>query len=257
VVIGIIAVLISVLLPTLGRARTQANSIKCASALRQLGQAHLMYLNEFKGTIVLPLQIDPNFSPSNVFWFQRLSVYFNKQDVRSSTVDNGQVSSVLRSCPEWEGVDNDANGQIDTDKIGYGMARRLRTPDSRTRYHAPFNAAITPLPVSGNGPEGSDATQSTYLPPYWKQNQISKASNRILFGDSRQSYLDPPVAGWENLSAILPAQSGDVGRHSRVKRVADANDPNYKNMRANYCFFDGHVETLAPAQALQSINSPQ
>jgi prepilin-type N-terminal cleavage/methylation domain-containing protein len=49
VVIGIIALLISILLPSLNRARETANRVKCASNLRQIGQALLLYANENKG----------------------------------------------------------------------------------------------------------------------------------------------------------------------------------------------------------------
>ena len=49
VVIGIIALLISILLPSLNRAREQANRVKCMNNVKQIGSAMMLYANENKG----------------------------------------------------------------------------------------------------------------------------------------------------------------------------------------------------------------
>ena len=48
VVIGIIALLISILLPALSKARAQANSVKCLANLKTMGTSLIMYTNQYK-----------------------------------------------------------------------------------------------------------------------------------------------------------------------------------------------------------------
>jgi prepilin-type N-terminal cleavage/methylation domain-containing protein len=51
VVIAIIALLIAMLLPALQKARAQANSLRCQSNMRQIGQAMLIYAGDNRGEL--------------------------------------------------------------------------------------------------------------------------------------------------------------------------------------------------------------
>ena len=62
----VIFMLIAILLPALNRAREQANRVKCASNMRQLGQAMMMYANtnanHYPDKLEDLLQVDPSMS---------------------------------------------------------------------------------------------------------------------------------------------------------------------------------------------------
>jgi prepilin-type N-terminal cleavage/methylation domain-containing protein/prepilin-type processing-associated H-X9-DG protein len=51
VVIGIIAILMGLLMPTLGRARAAAAKVQCSANLADLGRAFQMYLSDSKGRV--------------------------------------------------------------------------------------------------------------------------------------------------------------------------------------------------------------
>src|SRR3954463_5838148 len=90
VVIGIIALLISILMPALNNARTQARTTQCLSSLRQMTTAFQMYLNNNRGKTVgysTATKFAKDLSPQNGFWMFELRPY------------NGDIFQV-GICPE-------------------------------------------------------------------------------------------------------------------------------------------------------------
>src|SRR5438477_12325438 len=68
VVIGIIALLISILLPSLNKARQQAIQIQCLSSLRQFDMADRMYVNQYRWHMPAWWAWDHAYSAFDKYW---------------------------------------------------------------------------------------------------------------------------------------------------------------------------------------------
>lgn len=143
VVIGIIAVLIGILLPALSSARKQAATTKCASALRELGNALNLYATEYRGyyppvqlrtasgkTYALYDTVFPVQGSNELvypYWHNFISKYVTKGKVGGEATDVNSISAtknrtIIWGCTEWEGIRTATTfGGINRVMTGYGM----------------------------------------------------------------------------------------------------------------------------------------
>src|ERR1043165_4200889 len=77
VVIAIIAILASLLLPALSKAKAKAQTAKCASNMKNWGYATIMYLSDYSDR--LPLFGDLSSDYTKAFWHAKLAPYVAKQ----------------------------------------------------------------------------------------------------------------------------------------------------------------------------------
>jgi prepilin-type N-terminal cleavage/methylation domain-containing protein len=116
VVIGIIALLISILLPALQKSREQAVKVQCASNMRQWGQALAMYVGNNKGFYPHNGRAFPPQYPAaghDLGWSSSITQQFYEDYlVKDKAVADRQGDNVLY-CPtqDWHRqVQNDPNG---------------------------------------------------------------------------------------------------------------------------------------------------
>lgn len=105
VVIGIIALLISILLPSLARARQAATTLKCLANMRQIGQVLLMYDNDNKklpySDIDVPAGAGGFSNERWIDWTHQLTEFMGgaPYTISGTTITPGEVSPIF-ACPD-------------------------------------------------------------------------------------------------------------------------------------------------------------
>ena len=258
VVIGIIALLISILLPALGKARRQSQTIACLSNLRQIGLGYQMYAQDNQDW--MPFIKNPTWNdPGNLYWFKALSSYLGK-NIDPMTAPDSEVAKVVMACPAW----------------------RLETSDqSRTGYRPGYGQNFLLLLGMKTFPKGSDESRAKKpIQDYYnvgianvasdtnigtvKLSSIRFPSERIINGDSVEYHLgiyqynpaDP--VGLRQDFARAPGKdfswdSGAPNRHGGTLDDCTTEKGSNGLARANYLFGDGHATTLSYMDARRAL----
>src|SRR5438309_360989 len=103
VVIAIITILLAILLPVLGRAREQARRVRCASNLRQITLAWMMYADNNQGMLPAAAPKFGTFLNDWLIWFKPLTQQKLDQSALAPYVRR-PLNPMLFRCPsdDWQ-----------------------------------------------------------------------------------------------------------------------------------------------------------
>lgn len=207
VVIGIIALLISILLPTLNSAREAGRTILCAANLRQIGLAHTMYQNDNKGRCLSLLMVQTTASitdPTDYWWYR-----------------------VLRN-----------RNYLKTDKVFLCPSEQLAKYDDGSSLSYGMNSLLFGNSQNLNDPQ-SPPTKIQVL------SKMFNANNCVAFTDSMPDDQFAVTAGRNNAVRVNPWGLKFVP-NDNAKITSAAQWPVSLRHRkaANVGFIDGRVEAI-------------
>jgi prepilin-type N-terminal cleavage/methylation domain-containing protein/prepilin-type processing-associated H-X9-DG protein len=250
VVIGIIAVLIGILLPTLSNAQRSARDVKCQSNIRQLCASLINYAAEFKGKF--PPNINalnptpPAGQPTWSYWYDadRIGRYLPNTKITGS----GSILTPVLVCPDDElgsrsyAMNFWASSAVNTTG-GRVEAPNIPTAGSPwgTGTKGSANLILVAEKLStfadGTGGFAAGSTIGASVVSPTNPTSIGNYPGRRFVGN-----LNIP---WQGNTRHLPSETEfDWGRHRR--RGDGGTRPNEGLGRGNIGFADGHVSSYRP-----------
>ncbi len=224
VVIGIIALLISILLPALGKAREAANRIACASNMRQLGTAFYMYAQANRGSFPYSTVwgVNPYSGPDN--WAIAINPYLGKGPIVDSSRRNGKRIFV---CPKDPAANDNLQGGVNS----YAM---------------------------GGGDDDRGAASFWTNSPGWQRRGTplkvgQRSSVGLILLAERPQGLNG--GGWGRLDSGLGGEAHSPYHQHQDVGLAFFAHSNTKSRQWNYMMMDGHVEYMSEFQTVAKDGS--
>lgn len=106
VVISIIAILMSILMPSLGKARAQAKALICGTRYKDISSAINMYVNDNDGDIPPSFAMNQEEASSDLalIWIDRIAPYYGKNDTSDGGFKTSAHNTKYFRCPTQEYV---------------------------------------------------------------------------------------------------------------------------------------------------------
>ena len=210
VVIGIIALLIAILLPTLNSARRSATTLACLSNVRQIGLAISMYTQESKGYLPGPLsgsltncygRYTPAGAPDNTL--PSILARYTATNMALMPLGNFVLNKVFR-CPAWVNnpdlPDTMTNAGSSTGGAPYAYELTLWEPNIYiTGYGYPFGSTTAALAADQTPKKISEFRRSSEL---WLLNEfdlkLSGATGHVAASTPYRCAGTPPHVKFRN-----------------------------------------------------------
>lgn len=242
VVIAVIALLIGILLPSLGAARRSARTTKCLSNLRQLELAHTMYMDDNRERFVDVGLGHGGIGEARTAWPVLLRPYYGEWEpaLRSP-------SDQSRWWPVSQGGQstNPSLGEV-LERLGRGEAVNASRVARWTSYG--INGFLAPsVTPSVTGPDGG-----RFLGPWNALSQVRSphATVHFLMMTTRGPGNDAQP-GFATSDHVHPDEWDAFGLESvpsvaanQVEAAAHGGKRGAWEAVANYAFLDGHAQTL-------------